>query len=120
MVPNTGTWGALVVTKLFLAAIACEALVNLWFHAQPIQGVRSWMIKWTPFLSSQEGHLFDCPYCLSVWVSFLIMAMYMFLEPTAFIVFAGALTIHRLSNFLHLIFSYLRDKQMDLRIQRGK
>jgi hypothetical protein len=103
-----------------IMGIACESLVQLWFHAEPLQEVRQWLIKHTTFLCSADTHLLDCPYCLSVWVGALMMVAYLFMEQTVFMAFSGALIIHRLSNYLHLIFSFLRDKQFDARVARGK
>lgn len=45
---------------------------------------------------------------------------YYFMDSTAGMFITGTLVIARLSNFLHLFFSYLRDKQMDLRVARNK
>ncbi len=106
--------------RFLLAIIATEALVELWKKAAPLQGIRRWTISKTPFLYSQEqeSHLLDCPYCLSVWVGFLMMVLYLYLDSTVFILFTGMLSVHRGSNFLHLIFSLLADKQRDIRVNR--
>jgi len=108
--------------RLILAIVACEALVELIKKAAPLQGLKRWIISKTPFLYSreQETHLLECPWCVSVWVGFSVMALYIYMDSTVFLLFVGGLALHRLSNFLHLIFSFLRDKQFDLRVQRGK
>jgi len=107
---------------LLILVVACEALVQLWFHAAPLQPVRGLLKRLTPFLHSraQESHLLDCPYCLSVWMAAIVVLSYAFLDAGIFMGIAGVLTIHRLSNFVHLIFSCIRDKQLDIRIARGK
>jgi hypothetical protein len=116
------TRGVVVVTRLFLLAIACEALVQLWFHAAPLQGVRQWIIRSTPFLISkrQDTHLMDCKYCVSVWAGAFLMVAYFYMDYPAVMYFIGLLIIHRLSNFLHLVFSWIRDKQYDIRVNRGR
>lgn len=101
--------------------IACEALVQLWFHAAPLQGIRFWLVKLTPFLYSecQQTHLLNCKYCCSVWAAVLLVILF-YVSPEVFLFIVLILTFHRISNFLHLAFSLLRDKQIDLRINRGK
>jgi hypothetical protein len=108
--------------RLILAIVATEALVELWKKAAPLKGLREWIVTRTPFLysDSQQTHLLDCPYCCSVWLGFAMMTAYLYLSPTAFMVLAGGLTLHRLSNFLHLIFSVIRDRQLDIRVARRK
>jgi hypothetical protein len=99
--------------------IACEALVQLWFKAGPLQPLRKALMRFTPFLysQSQEDHLLDCPYCCSVWAGFLLLSGYVWL-PTFTYYLAIGLAIHRLSNHFHLVFSYIRDLQFDRRVKR--
>jgi hypothetical protein len=58
--------------------VACEALVQLWFHAAPLQGIRRFFVKITPFLYSkeQETHLLDCKYCVSFWAAIVVTVSY--------------------------------------------
>jgi hypothetical protein len=106
--------------EILCGVVACEALVQLWFNAAPLQPIRRLIIKITPFLYSknQRTHLLNCPYCISVWVGFLITVVLFTSNWCLYIVIA--LAIHRISNFLHLIFSWIRDKQLDLRVTRNK
>jgi hypothetical protein len=110
------------VERLLLLPIACEAIVQLWFHAAPLQGVRQWIIKSTPFLVSkqQDTHLMDCKYCISVWAGALVMILYYYMDYPVVMYSLGALIIHRLSNYYHLVFSWIRDLQWDVRINRNK
>jgi hypothetical protein len=106
-----------------IGIVATEALVNLWFRAAPLQGLRRWLVRLTPFLYSkeQDTHLFNCPYCLSFWVASALVLLYSLASCRGFVfLFAVVLSLHRLSNFLHLVFSLLRDKQLDLRVARNK
>lgn len=108
--------------KYLILAIATEAAVELCKKAAPLQGIREWAINKTPFLYSerQQSHLLECPYCLSVWAGALAMTAFFFMDSTVVLFITGTLILQRLSNFLHLFFSYLRDKQMDLRVARNK
>jgi hypothetical protein len=107
--------------NIIIAVVACEAIVQLWFHAAPIQPIRRFLIRMTPFFYSreQETHLFDCCYCTSVWASLLVTVAYFTFVPNVYLFFAMVLAVHRLSNFLHLGFSLIRDVQLDLRVARS-
>jgi len=109
------------IKRLILLVIASEALIHLFLHSAPAQPTRKWMIKMTPILYSkeQETHLLDCGYCMSIWVGFFMVFLY-YLEYTIITYFIYALVISRLSNYFHMIFSIIRDKQLDIRINRSK
>lgn len=104
---------------IIILTVACEALVQLWLHAGPLQPGRNVLRRITPFLysESQETHLLDCSYCVSVYVGFLVLAGYVWLATFTYYLALG-LAIHRLSNHFHLVFSYIRDLQFDRRVNR--
>ena len=104
--------------KYLILIIATEALVELWKKAMPLQGIRRKLTAWTPFLEIDGQHLFDCGYCLSVWIGAIVLMGYSIFEGSIY--FFGALTIHRISNYLHLVISYLRDLQLNLRVGRTR
>lgn len=105
--------------RVFLYVVACEALVQLFFYAMPLQKLRYKLIAKTPWLRVDYFHLFECKYCVSFWVG--VLCMFGFLSQLWYIdAFVYALVFHRLSNFLHLIFSLTLDKQFDIRIARGR
>jgi hypothetical protein len=105
--------------RILFYIIACESLVQLWFRALPLQGLRWFIIKKTPWLRAGGEHLFECKYCTSFWFGLALMLG--FLSGNVYIdAFVIALSLHRLSNFLHLVFSYIFDKQLNLRISRRK
>jgi len=100
--------------------IATEALVELWKKAAPLQGIREWLIARTPFLHSRrlDTHLLECPYCMSVWIGALVLIIYVVFNNSIY--FFGALVVHRVSNYVHLVVSYLRDLQLNLRAGRAR
>jgi hypothetical protein len=104
--------------KYLILIIATEALVELWKKAMPLQGIRRKLTELTPFLEIDGQHLFDCGYCLSVWVGALVFISYSFFDELIY--FFGALAIHRVSNYVHLVISYLRDLQLNLRVGRAR
>jgi hypothetical protein len=112
----------IVAIRFIILALATEALVQLWFHAAPLQGIRRWLIARTPFLYSKEfsTHLLECRYCVSAWVGILAATAYFYWDTPIVEWAVVALAIHRLSNYLHLAFSLTRDIQVDIRIKRGK
>ena len=106
--------------EIILGIVATEALVQLWFYAAPLQWLRGFLVSSTPFLFSakQNTHLLNCQYCVSVWIGFLVSIIYFTTDFYIYIVMP--LTVHRLSNFLHLVFSLIKDKQIDLRVSRNR
>ena len=87
--------------KWFLSLLLIELFVNLISKSELFYPVRKFVFEKNRFLHS----LLDCPYCLSVWVSFLIVFLFklhfdlannLLLDSviTAFI-------LHRLSNIFH-------------------
>lgn len=106
--------------KIIICIVATEAIVQLVFNAAPIQGARTWTIARIRFLHSRRAdeHLLECRYCVSVWIgAFMAGAYFLMSEPVVLFV-CLALAFHRAANFLHLGFSYLRDRQLDIRINR--
>lgn len=112
----------MTLIDLVLLIAATEATVELFKKAAPLQGMREWIVQRTPWLYSerQQTHLLECPYCMSVWAGFCLTAMYLYVGGSGTLFFMASLAIHRLSTFLHLAFSLIRDKQMDIRIARRR
>lgn len=110
------------VINIILLAIAVEAVVELIKTAAPIQGSKEWIIRHTPFLYSerQQTHLLSCPTCTSFWVSILAVIGYLFMDTTVAVCILVGLVAHRSSNYFHIMYSILADKQRDLRISRRK
>ena len=111
-----------IILRILVGTVTCEALVQLWFYGAPIQWLRNLVRRLTPFLYSKiyETHAVDCRYCISVWMGFLVSAFLFSLRDQTVVFFIAALVMHRLSNFLHLVFSLMRDRQIDLRVDRNK
>jgi hypothetical protein len=108
--------------KIIICIVATEAIVQLVFNAVPIQGARAWAIARLRFLYSKQAdeHLFECRYCVSVWIGFLVAGLYFLMSEPVVLFVCLALVFHRGANFLHLGFSYLRDRQLDIRIDRKR
>lgn len=105
---------------IVLLAISVESAVELWKKAAPLQGIKRWIVSRTPFLYSEEmqTHLCDCPYCVSLWVGILAVIGYLYMDSVVVVYIVVGLVAHRLSNYFHILFSILRDMQLDLRIRR--
>jgi hypothetical protein len=105
--------------RVLIYAVLCEALVYLWFIAAPLQGIKRMLIRLTPFLYSETWHKhgFDCKPCFSVWVGGLCGLLYainnVYIEYVMYAIFFA-----RMSNYLHLVYSFVLDKQFDLRVNR--
>ena len=105
--------------KALVMIVLIEALTELVYKAAPLQGIRSWIIGVTPFLRSKEmGHLLECKYCTSVWIGFFVVLVGTYLDYELIRVFALMIVFGRLSNYVHILYSMIRDKQLNLRLQR--
>jgi hypothetical protein len=105
--------------KIILTILLVEALTELFFKAAPLQGIRKWLVAKTPFLNSEEqGHLFDCKYCTAFWISAGVVLIAIFLDYYVTRLLAYIIIVHRLSNFVHIIYSTIRDWQLNLRLSR--
>lgn len=108
-----------MIVEIIALAILVEALVELFFKAAPLQGVRQWLIAKTPFLVSEEqGHLLECKYCTSFWVAVVIVLPASFIDCQVTRVFAYIIIIARISNFVHIIYGIIKDAQMNMRLGR--
>ena len=108
-----------MIIKILALTILVEALVEIFFTAAPLQGIRRWLIKRTPVLQSEEqGHLFGCKYCSSIWIAAGVLFFAMFIDNQATRLIAGIVIIARLSNYTHILYSALRDAQINMRLKR--
>ena len=109
----------MTITKVLALGILVEALVELFFTAAPLQGLRTWIIKKTPWLNSiDQGHLLDCKYCSSVWIGASVLILATFADCQATRLIAGAIIVARLSNYAHMLISAIRDWQINKRLER--
>jgi len=69
-------------------------------------------------ISKEQGHLLDCKYCVSFWVAIFVVLIFLFAEclMTAFIGYV--IITARLSNFIHIVYSSIRDAQLNMRLGR--
>ena len=108
-----------MIIKILALAILVEALVEIFFAAAPLQGIRRWLIKITPVLRSEEqGHLFECKYCTSIWIAAGVILLATFADCQATRLIAVIIIVARLSNYAHILYSTLRDAQINMRLGR--
>jgi len=101
--------------KLLFLIILTEALVELICKAEILERPRNYVKSWGWF----TRNLLECYYCTSVWVGLIVAPLYFMISNTLLFVFCIGIVIHRLSNYLHLLFSILRDHQITTRINRS-
>jgi len=108
-----------MLIRALALAVLVEALVELLFTAAPLQGIRTWLIKKTAWLRSEEqGHLLECKYCTGIWIAGGVILLATFADCQALRLMSAALIAARLSNFMHLIISSIRDAQINMRLER--
>ena len=111
------------IIEAAILIVTAEGITEAIFRAGPLQPARTWIVEKTPWLFSETmgSHLLECKYCVSFWVGALVALLYMTAWDMAPIRwFMLAVAIHRFSNFVHLPVSYLRDLQLDVRIDRNR
>lgn len=108
-----------MLLNLILLAILTEAVIELLFFAEPLQYFRRILIKFTPSLNLKNyGHLLDCKYCISFWIGSIIYLLSLFLNNQLTKAIAFCIIVHRLSNYIHIVSSTVRDHQINLRLNR--
>ena len=81
--------------KYLIAIIAVEAITEILLHSELFE----WLRKALPKIG-----LFDCGWCLSVWVAGLVFAIVLMGLEIVLLPIA----IHRVSNYLHDVYGLLR------------
>jgi len=110
----------ITVFDIIFAVILTEAIVNLIFYGGILQPLREWIIRHIP-LRVRGEHLLDCSICTSFWVGILCVILVKYTTGNIIMqVFLWGVVIHRLSNYLHLGYSLIRDQQLDIRVKRRK
>jgi hypothetical protein len=105
-----------MLIDLLLSVVGTEAMVFYIFTASPLQPARAWIIAHTPVLVIGGDHLLECKICISFWIGVIVGTLY-FTHLTWILL---PLALARASNWLHLVFSLIADRQMDLRINRNR
>ena len=109
-------------TDLAVLVVAVEAITEAIFRAAPLQSSREWIINHSRWLYSErmQSHLLECKYCTSFWVGATLFVVYNSFESQVVLWFMYLIAVPRLANYLHLPISYIRDKQLNLRIERNR
>jgi hypothetical protein len=98
---------------LFILLLNVEASTNIISKSELFKPLRRFLFKkgekYSFFKYLHE--LFDCPYCMSVWVSaFYVIILLLVLNNgflNVFLFFCFIIALHRLSNVLHYIIDFL-------------
>jgi len=103
-----------MLLKIIILVIITEALVELICKAEIFERPRNFIKSWGWF----TRELLECYYCTSVWIGIIVVILF-YVNNIYLNVLGLGIMIHRLSNYLHLVFGILRDHQLDIRINRG-
>lgn len=102
--------------EILISIVGVEALVFYIFNAVPLQPIRQWLVRHTPFLATGADHLLVCKVCVSFWIGVVVGGLYF----AHYVWILYPLVFARGSNWLHLVFSLIADRQMDIRINRNR
>ena len=112
--------------KIILYMLAVEASVQLLFHAAPLQQLRFWIIRHTPFLYvtpssvSAGGHVLGCKYCTSFWIGLFFATFYFFFDSIIVDFAIIVMILHRGSNLIHTVLRLFEENITELRIKRRR
>lgn len=95
------------IVLCILSAFICEAVVELVSKSVFFSFLRTYLLNSTNRVKHFFGEAIKCPYCCSVWVSFILtLVLFVFVTPVLtsvvvidFVLFL--LVVHRLSNYVH-------------------
>lgn len=104
--------------QILMLALLTEAMVNLFFLAEPLSKIRGMLISRTEFLRVNDIHLLECKYCVSVWVGILIIICYYYVNYEPLRLLAYALIVGRIGNYIHVAFACVRDVGINLKLNR--
>lgn len=107
---------ALYALLIFGLAFATEAVVQLVIKSEIFSPIRRLASK----LGSWTAELFQCGYCLSVWVALGMItavpnAILLVSDYPGVNVLLTLLVVHRLSNVMHNVIDKWTDKYYDMR-----
>jgi hypothetical protein len=108
-----------VILKFLFAIVVVEAITNIITKSQFFRPVREFFFNYRKNkLFSWIHELFDCAYCMSVWIGGLVyICWFCFDSRVINIIFMG-LVLHRLANVLHFIIDRLdQDRTRDLNLE---
>lgn len=100
--------------KIILMILAVEAVTQLICKAEIFDTARNKLSSYGWWF--QE--LLRCPYCVSVWSALFIIILSVFWNYTY--LFILLLVIHRMSNFLHDIYSMILHKKINIILKNRK
>jgi hypothetical protein len=100
--------------RFLLCLITVEAVTQLICKAEIFDNLRDCLSSRSKFLDS----LLSCPYCVSVWISVMGVAIFYYWECLSW--FSYIMVLHRLSNVLHDFISLLIQFKIALILRRTK
>lgn len=111
------------VHQALAVVIAVEGITEAIFRAGPLQPARNYLIGKTPWLFSESmgTHLLECKYCVSFWVALAgAQIVYFDVQNALLWIVIYTFSLQRIANWVHLLFSVIRDRQLDMRIARNR
>jgi hypothetical protein len=101
-----------LLINVICMVIFIEATTNILSKSELFSPFREYLFKKSSNKFFEFVHsIFECPYCLSVWVSLLsISVAYLCFNNVIFKWFILVIVFHRLSNMLHFIIDRLHGK----------
>jgi len=89
---------------ILLAVILTEAITQIITKSELFRPIRKFLFERRENKFCSYLHdLFDCGYCVSVWVGWFVIIAFLYIDSVALNVLFAGLILHRLSNILHFI-----------------
>jgi hypothetical protein len=94
--------------KYILAIFAVEAITNILTKSELFLPLRRFFFNKKSYKVFEFIHdLFDCGYCMSVWIGIMATLYLTYIDSNIVNIFISGLILHRFSNILHFIIDWL-------------
>lgn len=106
----------IIMGMILFAVILVEAITQIITKSELFKPLRQFFFERRKNRFYKYIHdLLDCGYCVSVWVGWFVVFMFLYTDSVVLNVFFAGIVLHRLSNILHFIIDrFDRNSNIDL------
>ncbi len=107
----------IVLGMILFAIILTEAITQIITKSELFKPLRKFFFEKRKNTFNKYIHeLLDCGYCMSVWVGWFVVFVFLYMDSVILNVFFAGIVLHRLSNILHFIIDRI-DRNSNLNLE---